>query len=82
MHITIKGQVTIPSEYRIKYSLSPHTEVEFKEHKGMLCLVKLKKTKQESRGQRIIRRMQSVQTNNMTTEEVMLLTRGYSKDDK
>ena len=82
MHITVKGQVTIPNEFRNKFGLLPHTEVEFKEYKGRLCLVKIKKSKKESRGQKIIRRMQSVKTNNMTTEEVLAITRGYVEDDK
>jgi len=82
MHITTKGQVTIPNTYRHKFGLLPHTEVEFKEYKGMLCLVKVKKLKKESRGQRIIRRMQSAKVNkNMSTDEIMALTRGYGLDN-
>lgn len=82
MRITTKGQVTIPNFYRIKYGLLPHMEVTFKEQGNLLCLVKAKQSKKTSRGEQIIRRMRSVQTNNMTTEEVMELTRGYSQDDK
>lgn len=82
MRITTKGQVTIPNAYRIKYGLLPHMEVEFKEKDNFLCLVKTKTGNKESRGEQIIRRMRSVRTNHMTTEEVMALTRGYNKDDK
>lgn len=83
MHITIKGQVTIPNEFRIKYGLLPHTEVEFTEIEGRLCLMKVRRTKKESRGQRIIRRMQSAKVNrNMTTDEILALTRGFTGHDK
>lgn len=81
MRITSKGQVTIPNQFRIKYGLLPHVEIEFKETKGNLCLVKVRNNK--SRGEEVIRRMRSAKVNKkMTTEQIMILTRGYAKDDK
>lgn len=83
MQVTIKGQITIPSEFRIKYGLLPHTEVKFIEADGKLCLIKAKHAKKESRGQRIIQRMQSVPINKtMSTDEILALTRGYGIDEK
>lgn len=82
MQITSKGQITIPNEFRIKYGLLPHMEVEFKEVKGNLCIVKAKK-KKVSRGVAIINRMRSAKiAKRMTTDEIMELTRGYQEDDK
>lgn len=82
MRITSKGQVTVPNQFRIKYGLLPHVEVEFVEIKGNLCLVKSNKQK-KTRGDEIIRRMRSAKVNRtMTTDEIMELTRGYLRDDK
>jgi bifunctional DNA-binding transcriptional regulator/antitoxin component of YhaV-PrlF toxin-antitoxin module len=83
MRMTVKGQVTVPNVFRIKYGLLPHAEVEFKEKSGVLCLVKAKHGKKESRGEQLIRRMRSAKVDrSMTTEEIMELTRGYRVDDK
>jgi len=82
MKITSKGQVTIPNEFRHKYGLLPHMEVEFKERKGNLCLIRAKKGPGDARGEQIIRRMRAAKTLKMTTEEIMAVTRGYRKDDK
>ena len=81
MKITSKGQITIPNEFRLKYGLLPYMEVEFKEIKGVLCIVKAHHSKHFSRGKQIIHRMRSVKTKNMTTEEVMAITRGWGKKD-
>lgn len=81
MRITVKGQVTIPNEFRQKFGLLPHTEVEFKEINGMLCIVKAKHKKRESRGEKIIKRMRSTKTNSMTTDEILALTREYNKEE-
>ena len=77
MQITAKGQITIPGYYRAKFHLLPHSEVHFEEINGLLCIIPEKKKGKKARGRRIIERMRSVKTNNMTTEEIMALTRKY-----
>ncbi|MBK7127155.1 MAG: AbrB/MazE/SpoVT family DNA-binding domain-containing protein [Dehalococcoidia bacterium] len=37
MHVTEKGQVTIPIAIRRKYVIGPETEVEFVEDGGRMC---------------------------------------------
>ena len=74
MRITSKGQVTIPLELRMMFGLLPHSEVEFiKAKEGVL--IKKKKTKNQ-RGEKLIRHMTGSRTLQMTTDEIMELTRG------
>lgn len=40
MHLTQKGQVTIPRKFREKFGLSPSVEIEFKEEGGKIILIK------------------------------------------
>ena len=73
MHITSKGQVTIPIEIREKLGFLPNTEVEFYiENKEL----KLKKKNLVTKGDRIIQKMTSKKAVKMTTDEIMALTRG------
>lgn len=74
MRITTKGQVTIPAEFRTMFGLLPHSEVEFIQSKKGL-LIKKKKSK-DQRGNKLIRHMRSSKTVQMTTDEIMELTRG------
>ena len=73
MHVTTKGQVTIPQHLREKYEIYPHSEIEFIEEKGKIYIRKLsysrkiKKTFNKYRG---------IATVKMTTEDIMSLTRG------
>lgn len=81
MHITSKGQVTIPKEFRDKYGFMPDTLVEFVERGGKLTLEKPKerslKGKQKlSIGAKAVRWMSGRGDVRMTTEEIMALTRG------
>ena len=39
MHITTKGQVTIPQHIRDKFGFLPHTEVEFVEENGKILKI-------------------------------------------
>jgi AbrB family looped-hinge helix DNA binding protein len=78
MHITSKGQVTIPQEIRNRLGLLPHTEVEFEivgDH------VRMRKAEPLSgigpRGRRAVEVLQGTSDNGMTTDEIMALTRGY-----
>jgi len=74
MHITEKGQVTIPLEIRKEYGFLPHTEVNFVAEKGRVYIVKAKGA--SKRGKSIIENMRGKATVKMTTDEIMKLTRG------
>jgi AbrB family looped-hinge helix DNA binding protein len=75
MRITSKGQVTIPIDIREKMGLLPNTEVEFQIQGNT---VRLKKgTGSSSRRPRdLINRMRRKATVEMTTDEILALTRG------
>lgn len=73
--ITSKGQVTIPHAIREKFGLLPHTEVEFVVTNGTIQLMRAKKGSE--RGAKIVERMrQSKWQSDLTTNEIMKLTRG------
>ena len=74
MHITTKGQVTIPQDIREKFGLLPHTTVDFKVDKNnRLYLVKT--TEKSTRGASLIKRMRGQGGIKMTTDEILALTR-------
>ncbi len=73
MHITSKGQVTIPIEIRNKLGLLPDTEVEFSIENDAVVLRKTGKT--SVRGKRLIQAMRGKATTGMSTDEIMALTR-------
>lgn len=75
MHITSKGQVTIPIEIREKLGFFPNTEVEFYIEGKEL---KLKKKNSTRKGEKLIQQMTSKTKKfiKMTTDEIMALTRG------
>ena len=75
MRITSKGQVTIPIEIREQAGLLPNTEVEF-EFDGTVVLIRSSsKAGRESRGSLLLRRLQGSATVQMTTDQIMALTR-------
>ena len=74
MRITSKGQVTIPQEIRERAGLLPNTEVEFVFDGKTVRLVKAAR-QDASRGARLVARMRGRGTLNMTTDEIMSLTR-------
>jgi len=74
MRITSKGQVTIPIEIREKSGLLPNTEVEFKITGSTVTLKKAGSPSKRSRD--LINRMRRKATLNMTTDEILALTRG------
>jgi AbrB family looped-hinge helix DNA binding protein len=76
MRITSKGQVTIPVEIREQLGLLPETEVEFVVEGTSVRIVRRKKPKKQTRGERIVRRLRGSATIKMTTDEIMALTRG------
>lgn len=79
MHITEKGQVTIPIVYRRRLGLLPHTQVEFVLEKGRLVLKKAaraKNSRKPSRGESLVKHLRGSATVRMSTEDIMRLTRG------
>ena len=75
MRITSKGQVTIPIEIRERFGFLPHTEVEFV-IEGDQVVVRKAESTGESFADRLIRHMSGAGTGDMTTDEIMTLTRG------
>jgi AbrB family looped-hinge helix DNA binding protein len=76
MHVTSKGQVTIPIEIREKLGIFSNSEVQFELLNGGAILTKAKKG--PVRGERILRRVVGRGDVKMTTDEIMALTRGES----
>jgi AbrB family looped-hinge helix DNA binding protein len=76
MRITSKGQVTIPAEIREQAGLLPNTEVEFEYDGNAVRIVKVTEARRETRGERIVRRLRGSATVQMTTDEILALTRG------
>lgn len=75
MRITSKGQVTIPIEVREKMGLLPNTEVEF-EVRGNTVRLKRRTGTLSRRPRDLISRMRRKATVEMTTDEILALTRG------
>ena len=75
MRITSKGQVTIPIEIREKAGLLPDTEVEFR-IKGNTVTLKRQTGSLSRRPRDLINRMRRKATVEMTTDEILALTRG------
>ena len=73
MKVTTKGQVTIPLDVRKKVGIMPGTEVAFVESKGR---VYLKVVAGPDRGKALIERMAGQGNVNMSTDEILSLTRG------
>ncbi|MGH9949744.1 MAG: AbrB/MazE/SpoVT family DNA-binding domain-containing protein [Pyrinomonadaceae bacterium] len=84
MRVTTKGQVTIPIEVRQKLGIFPGTEVEFSVRGDAVRIVKAKrKSGQLSRGEGIVERIRGKGSVNLdlTTDQLMALTRGWGQDD-
>jgi len=74
MVITLKGQVTIPKEYRKRLGLLPNTEVEFEIVGDSLCIRKAEVA--HLTGYKMIEHMKvNSGTVQMSTDEIMQLTR-------
>lgn len=73
MHVTDKGQVTIPKELRDRLGIVPGSDVEF-EAKGETLV--LRKTDRGRRGRRLVERLRGSGDIGMSTDEIMSLTRG------
>jgi AbrB family looped-hinge helix DNA binding protein len=75
MRITSKGQVTIPIEIRQQLGLLPDTEVIF-ELDGDAVRIRPAPRSEQSRGRRLVQRMRGKATVQMSTEQILALTRG------
>jgi bifunctional DNA-binding transcriptional regulator/antitoxin component of YhaV-PrlF toxin-antitoxin module len=75
MRIRSKGQVTILIEVREKMGLLPNTEVEF-QIQGNVVRLKKKAGSLSRRPRDLIHRMRKKATVEMTTDEILALTRG------
>ncbi|MFO1152877.1 MAG: AbrB/MazE/SpoVT family DNA-binding domain-containing protein [Rhodospirillales bacterium] len=76
MRITSKGQVTIPVELREKTGLLPHTKVEFQLDGAAVRIVRAALQGEGGRSRRLIDRLRGSASVQMTTDEIMALTRG------
>jgi len=78
MQVTSKGQVTIPQEIRNRLGLLPHTRVEF-ELAGDHARIRKARLKpgERSRGQMAVDALLGTGDINMSTDEIMALTRGW-----
>ena len=74
MKVTEKGQVTIPKELRDALGIGGGTQVEF-ERKGDAIVVR-KAHRGPTRGQQLADRLRGRGDVEMTTDEIMALTRG------
>ena len=74
MHVSTKGQVTIPIRIREKLGLFPDTEVRFRVQGSKVIIEKVKTD--QGRGARLVGRMRGAATRRKTTDEIMALTRG------
>ena len=76
MHITSKGQVTIPLDVRTQLGLLPHTEVEFEIVGDHARIRKAKSARGSgSRGNRALDALRGSADTRMSTDEIMALTR-------
>lgn len=74
MRVTSKGQVTIPQAIRIKLNITPASEVDFiVNDDGRVYIVKVERDDDTSSAR--FSKLRGVATVEMTTEEIMALTR-------
>ena len=77
MRITGKGQVTIPQEIRNQLGLLPHTAVEFEIAGDHARIRKARRTEGSGvRDQRALRALRGSADTDLSTDEIMALTRG------
>ena len=77
MRITSKGQVTIPQAVRERTGLLPNTNVEFVVDGGDVRIVKVAPGHRPTRGAMVVKRLRASGGRiQMTTDEIMALTRG------
>jgi AbrB family looped-hinge helix DNA binding protein len=73
MRVTEKGQVTIPKDLRDRLGIGAGTQVTFEEVPNGIVV---RKAARPTRGSRIVERLRGRGDGQMTTDEIMALTRG------
>ena len=73
MRITTKGQVTIPVDIRERLGFLPNTEVEFRVAGKTVVVEKVRRGAR--RGRRIVEHLRGRGSVQMTTDEILKLTR-------
>lgn len=71
MRVTSKGQVTIPRNIREVLGITPETEIEFVEDNGRFYITKTDEPKITGK----FKKLRGIATANMSTDEIMALTR-------
>lgn len=71
MRVTKKGQVTIPRNVREVLGITPETEIEFIEENGRFYIAKIDSPKTVGK----FRKFRGIATADMSTDEIMALTR-------
>lgn len=74
MRVTEKGQITIPKDLRDALGIGAGTEVEFERRKD--TIVVRKSDRSPTRGRQLAERLKGLGDVEMTTDEIMALTRG------
>ena len=83
MQVTSKGQVTIPQEIRNRLGLLPHTQVEFQLAGDHARIRKARRQPAEGvRGRLAIESISGSADTRMSTDEILALTRGRSRQRK
>jgi AbrB family looped-hinge helix DNA binding protein len=80
VRVNSKGQVTIPLELRRHFGIDEQTEIEFAATEDGIVLV----IRNGSDGQLAVERMRAARqraTHELSTDEIMRLTRGWSGPD-
>ncbi len=72
MHVTTKGQVTIPQRIREKYNITANSEVDFIDEDGKIILVKMNNN---SNRKNKFNKVRGIATVKLTTDEIMDLIR-------
>jgi AbrB family looped-hinge helix DNA binding protein len=76
MKVTVKGQVTIPKEFREKHGIAPGTEVEFFSEGSELVVRRISPQSRREEVRQWIDCVAGTSDTGMTTDEIMALTRG------
>ena len=75
MKITSKGRVTVPQHIREVLGLLPNTDIEWELRDGAAVLIKARGAR-PSNGRALVDQMRGRGTVRMSTDEIMVLTRG------
>ena len=76
MRITQKGQVTIPVDIRERFGLLPYTEVDFVTDGNVVQIVRIAPTNDHSRGRQVVNALRGKGDVQLSTDEIMAMTRG------